>query len=215
MNIGGLPQIVPAAGVTAANTGLAVSTLYYVYAYMNAGAMALELSTTTHATHTNGVEIKNGDSSRTLAGMIYTTATGQFADDYTNRYCLNWFNRRDIIGASTTTIGSTASTASFAELNSAGRVNFLSWADEGVDAAVVGSVQNSSAGNTLHTTSPGVDGPGGAQVGATTYAASISVTAYGRYVYNVTEGQHYASAWGKVSQGTGTWNYGVQLKIRG
>lgn len=26
------------------------------------------------------------------------------------------------------------------------------------------------------------------------------------YVYNVAEGYHYASAWGQVSQGTGTWN---------
>lgn len=214
INIGGLPRKIPSAGVTISNSGLAASTLYYVYAWMNGANIALELSTTGHSTHTNGVEIKTGDSTRTLVGMIYTNASTQFVDNYTNRFCLNWFNRRTLAGVSPTTTGATAST-SLAELNTAARVNFLTWADEAVDTAVVGSVSNTASGNTSHTTSPGVDGLGGAQVVATSYAAMINVVAYGRYLFNVAEGFHFASAYGMVSQGTGTWSYGVQLTIRG
>ncbi|MBR7551793.1 hypothetical protein KC220_24955, partial [Mycobacterium tuberculosis] len=58
--INGVPQQIPSAGVTLANTGLAASTKYYVYAYMNAGTMTLEAVTTAHATGTNGVEQKSG-----------------------------------------------------------------------------------------------------------------------------------------------------------
>jgi hypothetical protein len=51
---------------------------YYVYACMNSGAMALDLSTTGHATDSSaanyGTEIKSGGPTRTLAGMIYTGA---------------------------------------------------------------------------------------------------------------------------------------------
>lgn len=216
LNIDGALEQIPSAGVTISNSGLSASTVYFVYAFMNAGVMALELSTTGHSTHTNGVEIKTGNASRTLVGMIRTNASTQFVDDYTSRFCLNWFNRRTLVGASLTTTGSTANTSVLTELNSNARVGFLTWADEGVDAVVVGSASNTAAGNSLHTTSPGVDGAGGAQTQATTYAAAVSVVPiYGRYVFNVAEGYHFASGYGLVSQGTGTWTYGVQVISRG
>ncbi|MEB2654919.1 hypothetical protein SOP89_26500, partial [Pseudomonas siliginis] len=85
--INGVPQQIPSAGVTLANTGLAASTKYYVYAYMNAGTMTLEAVTTAHATGTNGVEQKSGDATRTLVGMILTDGStpGQFVDTPANR----------------------------------------------------------------------------------------------------------------------------------
>jgi hypothetical protein len=84
---------VPSAGVTISNAGLAASTVYYVYARMSGGAMALELSTTGH-TPTNGVETKTGDTTRTLVGMVRTNASSQFVDDATNICVLSFFNRR-------------------------------------------------------------------------------------------------------------------------
>lgn len=128
--INGIPQTIPSAGVTLSNAGLAASTLYYVYAYMNSGTMTLEVVTTSHATGTNGVEIKSGDATRTLVGMIYTNASSQFVDSASSRTCLNWFNRRKII-ASTNVAGPFSFTnSSLAELTSTARAQFLMWSDD-------------------------------------------------------------------------------------
>ncbi len=213
--IGGMLQQVPVAGVTISNSGLAANTVYYVYAWMNGATMALELSTTGRATDDYGVQIKSGDGTRTLVGMCRTNGSSQFVDSATQRFVINWFNRRIIAGASPTTIGNTSNTAVLTEINTAARVEFLSWADEWVEAFVIGSVSNSSSGNVLHTTSPGVDAAAGAQTTATTFTNGVSFPAAGSFLGAVSEGYHFASAWGQVAAGTGTWNYGVQLKTRG
>jgi len=73
--IAGIPQNIPSAGVTITNSGLAASTLYYVYAYMNSGTMTLELSATGHATDANtGIEIKSGDKKNGAAEGAATVA---------------------------------------------------------------------------------------------------------------------------------------------
>lgn len=141
LNINGLPQKIPAAGITAANIGLSASTLYYVYAYMNGTSMALELSTTGHSTHTNSVEIKTGDATRTLVGMARTNASSQFVDDATNICVLSWFNRRRKIGRAVFTANrdSGADPAPYAEINQEIRVRFLTWGDEAVRQAITGA----------------------------------------------------------------------------
>lgn len=214
LHINGLPAQIPTAGVTASNASLAANTTYYVYAWMNGANMALELSTTARATHTNGVEIKTGDATRTLVGMVRTNASSQFVDSYTARLVISWFNRRDVYGATATVTGNVTNTVTLTEVTTSGRIDFLTWSDEGIEVQVVGAVSNSSSGNSVHTTSPGVDGPGGAQTVSTTYAASVAVPALARLVFNYAEGYHYASTYGRVSQGTGSWNFGTQLKIR-
>lgn len=84
---------VPSSGVTLSNSGLAASTFYYVYAYMNSGTMTLEASTTGHSTDTTyGIEIKTGDSTRTLVGAVYTNGSTQFADSLSARNVVSWFN---------------------------------------------------------------------------------------------------------------------------
>lgn len=140
LNIGGLPQHVPAAGVTASNAALAANTIYYVYAYMNGAGMAMELSTTGHSTHTNGVEIKTGDTGRTLVGMVRTNSSGQFVEDASNVCVLSWFNRRRKLGKAKFTANRimTPATNVFAEVHTEIRVNFLTWADEPVRQAICG-----------------------------------------------------------------------------
>jgi hypothetical protein len=68
LNVNGLPERVPVGGVTVANTGMSANTVYFVYAYMAAGVMTLELSATGHTASAMGVETKTGDTSRTLFG---------------------------------------------------------------------------------------------------------------------------------------------------
>jgi len=211
LTINGAVEQVPSAGITISNTGLAASTRYYVYAAMSGGSMALELSATGHEQSATGVEVKTGDASRTLVGMIYTTANtpGQFVDTGANRNLANWFNRRQINAATGTIVDTTTNTA-FEELTG-GRAVLLSWADEAVVVEVIGSVQSNSAGNNVHTTSVGLDGSTtGAQTVSTTYAANVEFPAIARAVVHPAEGMHFAAAMGKVSTGTGTWNFGVQ-----
>lgn len=98
--INGTAQAVPSAGVTLAPTGLSAGTNYYIYAWMNAGTMTLEASTTTHAKDaTTGVEIKNGDATRTLVGLVRVVTGPAFADSATQRNVVSWFNqpRRNIL----------------------------------------------------------------------------------------------------------------------
>lgn len=145
LNVGGTVQQIPSAGVTLSNAGLSASTLYYIYAYMNAGTMTLEASATSHVTQSsNGVEVKNADSSRTLVGMIYTNGSGQFVDSLTSRTCLNWFNRRQIVGnAQGTNLTFTNTTT--AEVSTSVRIAFIAWGDEGVYACADGYLSNSAA----------------------------------------------------------------------
>lgn len=214
LNIAGTVEQIPAAGVTISNSGLSNSTLYYVYAYMNAGTMTLELSATGHSQHTNGVETKTGDTTRTLVGMIRTNGSGEFADSASIRTVASWFNRRRIYSVTATLSDQTANTA-FEELTG-GSASFLSWAGEGVEIDIVGYVKNSAAGNNINTTSAAIDGStSGAQTIATTYAADVDLPAYARAIVYPAEGHHLAAAFGKVSAGTGTWSYGIQVATAG
>ena len=212
--INGNLEVIPSAGVTVANTGLTANTTYYVYAYMAAGVMTLELSTTGHSA-SNGIEIKTGDATRTLVGMIRANASSQFAMSLTSPTVLSWFNRRNVAGATATVTGATAS-GTFAEITTSARIPMLAWAGEAIEIFVVGDVQSNSSGNNQHTTSPGLDGAAfGAQSVATTYAATVPLPAIARAVSEVSEGFHTASAFGFVSAGTGSWNFGVQTMTRG
>jgi hypothetical protein len=129
--INGVPQTIPSAGVLLAPAGLTAGTTYYVYAYMNAGTMALEASLTTRATDaTSGMEVKSGDASRTLVGMVRVIPGPAFADTAQQRLVRPWFNR-PLLGAG---IGipdrTSTNTAAYQETSSADRIEFLIWADE-------------------------------------------------------------------------------------
>jgi hypothetical protein len=147
--INGLPYVIPQAGISIANTGLVAGTLYYVYVYNNSGTLTLEISLTGHTTDTTtlnyGTEIKSGDSTRTLVGMIGMGAgsPGTFVDNTGQRYCANWFNRakRDCYifcnGGSVSSVG-------LVEISSGCRVQFVAFAGEMVDMSASGYAANST-----------------------------------------------------------------------
>src|SRR5215467_13218910 len=97
IKINGTTYTIPAAGVSAlisscyldgvANQTLAVATAYNVYVFDNAGTLTLDFSTTGHSADTTsgneGVEIKTGDSTRSLVGKIRTLSPLQVADNVT------------------------------------------------------------------------------------------------------------------------------------
>lgn len=144
-------KLIPASAPTLANTGLTTATLYYVYAFDNAGTLELEASTTAHATDSDtGVEIKSGDASRTLVGKVFLDAgtPGTFVNSITKRWCLNWFNRRglDMLGVFTTTRTLTIGNP-YGEVNAEIRIQFLTWADEGVLVSASGAYATAGGGN--------------------------------------------------------------------
>ena len=204
--INGVLQQIPSAGVTLANTGLAASTLYYVYAYMNAATMTLEAVTTTHATGTNGVEQKSGDATRTLVGMIYTNSStpGQFVDSPTQRFCLNWFNRRALSLYFSTTAPVNFTNSSSAEITSTLRVNMLSWADEAISASGSGTAGNNTAGATIQL---------GLVADGVTFGNYVNMTLSGtisQLPYAIigssplSEGVHVLQTYGSTTSGTAT-----------
>jgi len=205
--INGVSQTIPSAGVTLSNSGLAATTVYYVYAYMNSGTMTLEAVTTTHATGTNGVEIKSGDVTRTLVGMIRTGASSQFLDTAAARFCLNWFNKRKIIGSVPAVPNYTFTNTSPAEINVALRVEFLCWSDDVPVITQSGTVSQSATASVV--TQAAVDTVGNTYTPVqqislpSTYSGPFSATGGGG---GLSEGYHFSTCIANVTSGTGTLN---------
>ncbi|MHC2552353.1 hypothetical protein [Bradyrhizobium elkanii] len=161
LKINGALYTLPSGGLSVTNAGLGPNVLAYVYAYINAGVVTLGFWTTAHTTDTAagnvGVEIMNGDPTKSLVGMVQTNASGQFVDSNTNRQVRSWFNDSGVqfFNATSTTV-STSNTA-WTELDAGVRITVLGWAGEQFAAAFSVSATNTAAGNTTYFT-PWVDG---------------------------------------------------------
>lgn len=147
-------KLIPAAGPTLSNAALVAATLYYCYAFDNSGALALEFSTTAHATDVDtGVEIKSGDASRTLVAMVWMGpgSPGTFVNSTTQRFMRNWFNREDAAAENRYTANRTFTSATFVEPNTEIRIELLNWADEQIFGSWQGGAQFTGAGDTAYT----------------------------------------------------------------
>lgn len=211
--INGLMMRVPAGGVSISNTGLAASTLYNVYAFMNAGAMTLELSTTVHASGANGVEIKSGAPTRTLVGMVYTNGASQFVDSTTQRFVRSWFNSSNI-GLIAVASGFAFTNNTPNELSASLRLQFLAFAGETITAIAdgYGSVNAVNGYITFHIY---LDGNG---FGAPLSATSSTVGAHNALVSSgeATNGLDVlrtVTVYGNVSTGTAAIGAGMQTKV--
>lgn len=220
---------IPAAGVAAANTGvtvngvaaqnLAASTTYLV-AIGASGALEFWSLATGHgpdATTGNvGVEVITGHADKSLVGMVATNGSAQFAMTSIFAGVISWFNRRSIGLLGTTTPGSNTASIGFVELHSPSRVYFLTWADETVDAQVIGQASNNT---TAFSVSAGVGFNGAfggiaggsytASGGQSSYTGSASLPA-------PSDGLQYVTPLGTVGAGgTGTFSIAALVKIRG
>ena len=215
--IGGTVQQIPAAGVTMSNAGLPATTLRYVYAYMNADAMALEAVTTTHATGANGVEQKLGDASRTLVGMIYTNASGEFASSSDWLGCITYFNRRAVNIGKQIAASFSFTNTTVAEISSTVRSTFLTWADDCVSGGADGELSmNAYAGNASVAITATIDGGNGSGCSYTSVGVGYGQSFSSHNSVSLSEGVHVASIYGNVSGCTGTIYEGaVAWTIRG
>lgn len=201
---------IPSAGVDIASTDLAANdTAYYVYAKIAASALALEVSATGHAADSDtGVEIKSGDATRTLVGMVRKTG-GNFQDSITQRFTRSWFNRRRLPLFNAFTADRTTASATFVELSTEIRVEFISWAGEMAAASVIANAHHPTAGNRTEamiavdaaTTALGAGG----RMTAPANAYVVPLPAHGRD-NTLPEGYHYLTLSGRsVDGGTATF----------
>jgi hypothetical protein len=235
IKINGSLFTIPVAGIAGlANTSvfvngtaaqnLAASTLYYVYAFSNAGVVTADFSTTGHATSTTagneGTEIKSGDDTRTLIGLINTTSAspGQFSDTATARYVLSWLNRRNLAVTGAGAGGATSASASVVEIVSTLRAFFLNWADEMVLAGTNGQISNNTTNSVTYSACTSDIGLLGAVVAYTPHLSGQAAQGNGTTSYSLAfgEGSHWVSpAGGCAAGGTGVYNTNAWAMIRG
>jgi hypothetical protein len=213
LTINGVAYAVPSAGVTLAPTALSVGTNYNIYAYMNAGTMTLEASTTAHATDsTTGVEIKSGDATRTLVGKARIITGPAFADTDAQRFVISWFNQKPRRIYNTN--GSAPATASTTPVALVSQMEFLTWGEACVPASFVGNVANNTAnggcftGLGLDSSTALTHSPALMQA----YGANAQGSACGGSTFVPAEGYHYIYTLGYVTAGsTGTWAAGIEM----
>jgi len=202
--INGALYTIPSAGVTLAPGSVTPSTLYYIYAYMVGTTMTLEASTTGHSTDINtGVEIKTGDSTRTLVGMARPITGPLWQDAANQRFVVSWFNRPTVTLTAAFTANRGISSVGYGEMNSEIRNEFLVWAGQGVQITASGSVSNGTAA--FMNAAIGVDSSSTAQDSF----ASGNVAVNGQFpigqslpISTLAEGYHFATLLGSTSTGT-------------
>lgn len=132
LTINGVPQIVPDVGISLAASNTA-ATFVYIYAFMNAGVMTLEMSTTSPTLQAGtGVKQKTGDATRTLVGAAYTDAAGAWADTDGKLWVLSYYNRRRKNSKTLLVTSLSVNSTAYLELDASMRNQFINWADETV-----------------------------------------------------------------------------------
>lgn len=201
--INGTVQAIPAAGVSLAAPATS-GTLYYIYAYMNGATMTLEASTTGHATDsTTGVEIKSGDATRTLVGMARTVSSA-WVDTNAQRFVESWFNRQVRYAINTFTADRSTTSASFVELNSEIRAEWVSFNTQvRVDNSAIVRLNSGSA--QVMNAGIGID-DAVVEVGYMTVKANTAGATEHQNMSNFTtptvaEGYHYATMVAAISAG--------------
>lgn len=208
---------------TSAEFSLALGTLtsglpYDVFCYDNAGVPTLEFlawtNTTTRATalaYQNGVLSKSGALTRRYLGTFVTTSTTQTENSAANRYLQNYYNRVLYNGSTTFTADRTTTSATFVELNTEIRCNFvLGVSEDLVSASACGSHANSGAntqtGTGISFDSTTVAEPGFQFMINTANAGASDGFCISGLKIALAVGTHFSTVLGKVNANTGTWH---------
>lgn len=221
LKINGSVVRIPSGGITGlANTGvyvngtaaqnLAASTLYYVYAFNNAGTTTADFSTTGHTTDATtgniGTEIKSSDSTRTLIGLAYTNTSSQFDYSGTKRNVRSWFNRQSAVITGAQLGSNIGLNATVQELSVAARCEFVNWSGEMVSLLGSFSYFSSPTAGLTVTGEIGLDGAALGFASVTNTDGTNRVLPLGGPVYygSPAEGRHVASMFGAISSGSGS-----------
>jgi hypothetical protein len=207
-------RIIPSAGISLANTGLVANTLYYVYLFLDgSNTLTLEASTTVPVVDaTSGLKIKTGDATRLLVGMVRTQGStpGQFQ---TSGLTISWYKRRAIKRSSELGSNDSTGSASYVEMSSSMRVEFVTWAEEAVSAQFTGwaLMDNTLIGHYTKITRNGTVTDFSPEILCGCYVANAQDNVSCAGHASLTEGYHYLTIAHKVSSGNGTWAAGAIL----
>jgi hypothetical protein len=187
---------------------LVAATTYYIYAFLNSGVVTADFSATGHspsATAGNvGTEIKTGDDTRTLIGMVRTGATVIYASDLQTA---SWFNRRNKAASS---LGS-----AIANGGNVPAINFVTWAEEAYSIGVSG-IGTQGTLNANLTVQLQIDaGNVGSGVGGTTSVATGNVPAASGFTLASSEGNHAMIATVSVNAGTTSYTGTSYVMVHG
>jgi len=204
LRINGANAIIPAAGVTLPPAGLTPGTTYYIYAYMAAGVLTLEASTTAYTIQPGtGIPIKSADPTRTLVGMARPGAGPAWVDSATQCFVLSWFNRRPKGISAVATANRTLSSTTAVELHTELRSEFILWADT-IPYLAIGYAANPVAQSSINTFLY-VDGASTGRSGGTTTSAAQTNGGYvGAPIPGLSEGYHYVTVFGNNAAGSVT-----------
>jgi hypothetical protein len=201
--INGVNYAVPAS-LTISNGGLTASTTYYVYAWMNAGVMALQASTTGYTLAANGIPQKTGDATRTLVGLVAVNASGNFYYMGT----LSWFKRQQKFARTQLQNDTSGSSSTLAEISSTMRIPFACWAGAMTAWYINTQAKSTGTGGGIATTAAfdGIVGEPSTSNGNVAAAGSYELNSCSDVKSGLSEGSHYATAVGAVGGGnTATW----------
>ena len=115
------------------NTGLPANSFLYAYASDVDGATVITFDASTHGPDPEfGVEVKTGDPSRTLVGMVFTNGSAQFQDSSQFRWVASYFRRRNKELRTSAVAGLNPSTGSPSPVALHGNwhTHFVNWVDE-------------------------------------------------------------------------------------
>lgn len=197
---------------------------YDVFAYNNAGAVALETlvwtNDTTRATalaQQDGVYVKSGATTRRYLGTFYTTSATTTEDSAANRLLYNYYHRKSRTmkkSDSTSTWTYTTQTTRIANNNSANKISFfVGVSEDEINAQVVAQAINSTSTFRNVLAGIGLDSAVGvSEPYAPSIVASVPSGVFAFWRGFVAPGFHYL-AW--LEQGAGadtqTW-YGTTAK---
>jgi hypothetical protein len=205
--VNGINCIIPAAGVSLANTSMGANALLNIYAVATAGVItSLEFSGTAHTVDTNfGNKIKTGDPTRVLVGKVYTDAAGLFLQSASSQQVLSWFNPF-FKGIATSPAAPVPTTSLVPASLISPALTCLSWATEATSIHC-GFVLQNNAANAVTFANIGIDTL--AQQANTVYFQSYIANAFGSgtctYHGILSEGIHTIFATGWVNAGTATF----------
>lgn len=197
--------------VTLSNSGLSANTTYYIYLADNSNSLTLEASTTGHEQDLAfGVEVKSGDRTRTLVGMVHANEINRFSDHAHGRLTATWFGRRvrEAHATATSSMGATSTSTSYVSLGSDTEVSVVTWGGEELTCMAGGGDIANGTANAFVFFACAVDGfelPGAGGGQSDSAGHRFFFAAHG-VQQNVTEGFHRVFPKWRVNTGTATLN---------
>ncbi|MFY3535474.1 hypothetical protein [Achromobacter denitrificans] len=204
---------IPEAGVPLSVSGIASGVTSYVYALDDgSGGMSLEAalaSANPHSTAPDGIEIKTGDASRTLVGMVWPDSTPHFLNSSSFKLVASWFNRKRVCVEGPVS----GSTGSPVEVGITGDIGILTWKGELLSAQYTGTTTNSAvASNSANIHIGATAAPGYAMVCRTIGDPSPAISR--NDLEAPTDDHHRSALFAATTTGTASYSGSYRLIAR-